>query len=92
LLHNSKIDPGFFILQAVIHDKRTKKEVSLVMHPTSTQTHQVCYKNLVGEIRANGRRLLNTDGKEDIWFVYKDLSVRTEGEFFIKFTLINVGW
>src|SRR5436305_14538840 len=91
-LHNSKIDPGFFVLQAIICDHRTNQEVSVVVQPSSTPSNPVCAENLVGERCASGKRLFNINGEEDIWFVFRDLSVRAEGIFHLKFTLLHIGW
>ncbi|CAI2171549.1 4792_t:CDS:2 [Funneliformis geosporum] len=72
------IDAGLFILQASLHDSQTGLDVTSV--------------NLIGEKFANGQKLEDTSGNLDIWFVYKDLSVRSEGQFFFEFNMICIGW
>jgi hypothetical protein len=67
----------------------------LVVHPSSMPGSPQCVDNLVGEKTAHGKRLVNTLNKqeeEDIWFIFRDLSVRAEGMFYMKFTLIHLGW
>lgn len=47
-------------------------------------------KNLIGTTVASANKLYNLDGKLGIFFVFHDLSLRTEGNFRLKFSLIDV--
>ncbi|KAK4942212.1 hypothetical protein LTR10_017969 [Elasticomyces elasticus] len=46
-------------------------------------------RNLIGSAAANAVKL-DFEGEPGIWFVLQDLSVRTEGWFRLKFSLINL--
>ncbi|KAF8341388.1 velvet factor-domain-containing protein [Cantharellus anzutake] len=46
--------------------------------------------NLLGPIHANAARLLDEQDRMGIFFVFQDLSIRTEGEFRLKVKLLTV--
>lgn len=48
-------------------------------------------KNLVGSSVASATKLYDLDHKLGIYFVFQDISFRTEGRFKLAFSLINVG-
>ncbi|KAM7209107.1 Velvet factor domain containing protein [Naviculisporaceae sp. PSN 640] len=48
-------------------------------------------RNLIGSLAASAFRLSDPDDKIGIWFVLQDLSVRTEGNFRLRFSFVNVG-
>ncbi|KAK0731720.1 velvet factor-domain-containing protein [Lasiosphaeris hirsuta] len=48
-------------------------------------------RNLIGSLAASAFRLVDTEDKNGIWFVLQDLSVRTEGNFRLRFSFVNVG-
>ncbi|KAF5333238.1 hypothetical protein D9611_002518 [Ephemerocybe angulata] len=48
-------------------------------------------RTLVGPLSANACRLLDEHRKEGIFFLFQDLSVRTEGTFRLRMRLMNVG-
>ncbi|RHZ78994.1 hypothetical protein Glove_153g53 [Diversispora epigaea] len=89
-------DPGFFTICAILYDYRSNKEASIVVHPPSgtnisNASQQLGMKNLVGNCLVDGKRLKDTEGELGIWFVYQDLSVRTDGVFYLKFELAYIG-
>ncbi|KAK1752433.1 velvet factor-domain-containing protein [Echria macrotheca] len=47
-------------------------------------------RNLIGSLAASAFRLTDTEEKDGIWFVLQDLSVRTEGNFRLRFSFVNV--
>ncbi|KAG2172684.1 hypothetical protein INT43_000031 [Umbelopsis isabellina] len=47
-------------------------------------------RNLTGQTIANACQLLDSDNKPGIFFVFPDLSVRTEGRFTLRFVLIDL--
>ncbi|KAL2114678.1 hypothetical protein VUR80DRAFT_2658 [Thermomyces stellatus] len=47
-------------------------------------------RNLIGSLAASAFRLTDNNDKIGIWFVLQDLSVRTEGEFRLRFSFVNV--
>ncbi|KAJ4312706.1 hypothetical protein N0V94_007307 [Neodidymelliopsis sp. IMI 364377] len=48
-------------------------------------------RNLIGQSAVNAYKLNDPDGKPGFWFVFQDLSVRTEGTFRLKFMMTNIG-
>ncbi|THV52501.1 hypothetical protein BGAL_0077g00140 [Botrytis galanthina] len=48
-------------------------------------------RNLIGSLSASAFRLTDPDDRIGIWFVLQDLSVRTEGDFRLRFSFVNVG-
>ncbi|KAI8098644.1 VelB protein [Halteromyces radiatus] len=54
-----------------------------------TKTLQM--RNLVGSSVASAAKLYDLDGNLGIFFVFQDISFRTEGKFKLAFSLINVG-
>ncbi|KAK9369081.1 velvet factor-domain-containing protein [Lipomyces kononenkoae] len=48
-------------------------------------------KNLIGSVVATAFKLHDTQGNLGVWFILQDLSVRTEGEFKLKASFVNLG-
>ncbi|KAF8165576.1 velvet factor [Crassisporium funariophilum] len=59
-----------------------------VMPPLPRHTYT---RTLVGPLSANACRLLDEHRKPGIFFLFQDLSVRTEGTFRLRMRLMNVG-
>ena len=49
-----------------------------------------CSRNLIGSLSATAFRLYDTEGRPGLWFVFQDLSIRTEGMFRLKFTFFDL--
>jgi Velvet factor len=47
-------------------------------------------RNLTGSTIANACQLLDTDNKPGVYFIFPDISVRTEGRFTLNFVLIDL--
>ncbi|KAF4123344.1 Velvet factor [Geosmithia morbida] len=47
-------------------------------------------RNLIGSVAASAFCLVDTRGREGIWFVLQDLSVRLEGKYKLKFSFVNI--
>ncbi|KAI9618286.1 hypothetical protein KEM48_006831 [Puccinia striiformis f. sp. tritici PST-130] len=48
-------------------------------------------RNLIGALAQSASRLQGMDGQPGIFFIFHDLSVRTEGIFCLRFTLVVLG-
>lgn len=48
-------------------------------------------RTLIGQLCSSAQRLKDGDDKAGIWFIFPDLSVRTEDWFRLKFSFFNVG-
>lgn len=53
-------------------------------------SHPAEVHNLLGPIHTNAARLLDDQERAGVFFVFQDLSIRTEGEFRLKIKLITV--
>ncbi|KAF9569270.1 hypothetical protein CPC08DRAFT_732033 [Agrocybe pediades] len=58
---------------------------------TGTPPRLTYTRTLVGPLSANACRLLDEHRKPGIFFLFQDLSVRTEGTFRLRMRLMNVG-
>ncbi|CAJ0768456.1 16666_t:CDS:2, partial [Entrophospora sp. SA101] len=89
------VDTAFYVCQAVLYEYGTDKEATLVVHPASQASLPSLVSataNLVGTPIAQARVLRDVDNKPGIWFIYRDLSVRTDGMFYLKFQLFYIGF
>ncbi|CAG8569910.1 9759_t:CDS:2 [Dentiscutata heterogama] len=88
------IEYNFFVLHATPYKCGTREEASLVIHPTSQLgfKSQTNTRNLLGNLIANGRKLKDHEGRLGIFFVYQDLSIRTDGDFYFEFNLMYIGF
>ncbi|CAG8519334.1 24324_t:CDS:2 [Cetraspora pellucida] len=88
------IEYNFFVLHATPYKCGTREEASLVIHPTSQLgfKNQTNTRNLLGNLIASGRKLKDHEGKSGIFFVYQDLSIRTDGDFYFEFNLMYLGF
>ncbi|KAF8213862.1 velvet factor [Mycena galopus ATCC 62051] len=59
--------------------------------PAGTSPRSAYTRTLVGPLSSNGYRLLDEHRKPGIFFLFQDLSVRTEGTFRLRLRLMNVG-
>lgn len=47
-------------------------------------------QNLVGSVVSEAQKLIDVDGRLGVFFVFQDLSVRVEGTFRLRFSLIDL--
>ncbi|SJL02312.1 uncharacterized protein ARMOST_05638 [Armillaria ostoyae] len=71
---------------SITKEKRPPPTPSIPPLPRHTYT-----RTLVGPLSANATRLLDEHRKPGIFFLFQDLSVRTEGTFRLRLRLMNVG-
>jgi hypothetical protein len=62
-----------------------------VPSPSTSSSRQSYTRTLVGPLSSNACRLLDEHRKPGIFFLFQDLSVRTEGTFRLRLRLMNVG-
>ncbi|KAG2172208.1 hypothetical protein INT43_004749 [Umbelopsis isabellina] len=65
---------------------RANSESSTADNPTPAAT-----RNLIGSLVASAAKLFDTDDQLGIYFVFQDLSIRTEGTFRLGFSLVDIG-
>lgn len=59
--------------------------------PGKDQYTAVKMRNLVGSSVASATKLYDIDGNLGIFFIFQDISLRTEGIFRLQFSLIDIG-
>lgn len=47
-------------------------------------------RNLIGQVSSSATQLKDLDKKPGLWFIFQDLSVRTEGVFRLKFSFFDL--
>ncbi|CAO3625605.1 unnamed protein product [Mucor hiemalis] len=70
----------------------------VISYPTNTNDDDgtnsntaIKMRNLVGSSVSSASKLYDLDGKLGIFFVFQDISLRTEGCFRLKFSLVDIG-
>ncbi|KAK9693453.1 hypothetical protein K7432_013921 [Basidiobolus ranarum] len=99
----SSIDVSHLVVHADLWSADTTKPRNLVINPasvpnepTSSSTSVISLKspvyarNLVGSLVSPSYHLLNLEEEQGIYFVFPDLSIRTEGRFTLKFVLSDI--
>jgi hypothetical protein len=88
-----ELDTSFFVVIADLWSVDMTEEANLVVHPSASGVENSpgsCTRNLVGSIVASASKLIGTDNKLGVYFVFQDLSIRTEGPFRLKFSFANL--
>ncbi|KAG6889230.1 hypothetical protein C0992_005925 [Termitomyces sp. T32_za158] len=75
-------------LTPVIQTTATPIQSSASVPPLPRHTYT---RTLIGPLSANACRLLDEHRKPGIFFLFQDLSVRTEGSFRLRLRLMNIG-
>jgi hypothetical protein len=99
-----EIDTTFFVVIVDLWSPDQASELNLVVHtaaptvitsesserPSSHSGIASCTRNLVGSLVASASKLYDLSGELGIFFVFQDLSIRTEGQFRLKFSFVNL--
>ncbi|KFY65314.1 hypothetical protein V496_02665 [Pseudogymnoascus sp. VKM F-4515 (FW-2607)] len=59
--------------------------------PVASAPQGMFTRNLIGSLAASASKLADPHDKIGIWFVLQDMSIRTEGNFRLRFSFTNVG-
>ncbi|CAG8540153.1 4335_t:CDS:2 [Paraglomus occultum] len=98
----SSVDHSMFAVHAGLWSNNRKKERNLVINPSSMAAHSTgtsssvlswsptCTRNLMGSLTSSAYCLFNDHGQRGIYFIFHDLSVRTEGTFTLKFQFADI--
>lgn len=91
-----------FVVQCGLYSEDGKHSREQVYNPSSViptaAGHQrimsfnepLPIRNLMGGLVSNAYPLTDPDGEPGIFFIFQDLSVRTEGRFRLKFRLMDL--
>ncbi|CAG8447272.1 12100_t:CDS:2 [Acaulospora morrowiae] len=99
----SSVDHSMMIVHAGLWSEDSIEERSLVINPSSIPTQSTgpsstvmslnapsSTRNLMGHCTSSAYVLNNHMGQQGIYFIFQDLSVRTEGSFTLKFSFCDV--
>ncbi|RHZ53785.1 hypothetical protein Glove_437g43 [Diversispora epigaea] len=99
----SSVDHSMMIVHAGLWSEDSTEERSLVINPSSIPTQSTgpsstvmslnapsSTRNLMGHCTSSAYVLNNNMGQQGIYFIFQDLSVRTEGSFTLKFSFCDV--
>lgn len=75
----------------VYSQSHTPQQQQPQLAPPETGLRQAFTRTLVGPLSSNATRLLDEHRKPGIFFLFQDLSIRTEGTFRLRLRLMNVG-
>ncbi|KAL2072863.1 hypothetical protein VTL71DRAFT_12206 [Oculimacula yallundae] len=71
---------------------RSYSQSEITRSPTNNSAPQGMFtRNLIGSLTASAFKLIDTGEKIGIWFIMQDMSIRTEGNFRLRFSFVNVG-
>ncbi|CAG8524686.1 6567_t:CDS:2 [Diversispora eburnea] len=86
----NEIDVHFFHLRATLFDEETKTDHTIVS-VKSTHRSDEDIENLVGNKSSDCKKLNDLNGNPGLWFIFTELSVRTERDYFLRFSLHDLG-
>ncbi|KAK9718986.1 hypothetical protein K7432_005123 [Basidiobolus ranarum] len=97
------VDISFLLAHVDLWSEDSLENRDLVVHPSSIpsattlpRTTVVALnapryaRNLLGSLTSSAYNLLNTVGEPGVYFVFPDLSIRTEGRFTLRFSFFNL--
>lgn len=101
-------DSSLFVVHADLWDANGRSERNLVVNPSYMapaasghgHTHASVMRlntppqtrNLLGSVVSSDYHLNDMAGRPSIYFIFQDLSVRTEGTFALKFSFTVLSW
>lgn len=74
----------FFVLHVTLWSAEMDEERNIISNPPK------CTRVLMGSLVSSPSLLKNPEGKQGLYFAFPDLSIRTEGRYTLKFSLIKL--
>ncbi|CAG8752551.1 23445_t:CDS:2 [Cetraspora pellucida] len=84
-LDSSMLQNPFFVLHVTLWSEDCKEERNVISNPPKIT------RVLMGSLVSSPAILKNTDGEPGCYFCFPDLSIRTEGKYTLKFSLMKLG-
>lgn len=88
LYNRAEASPHLMMQVALLHEN-PQQEATLVRN--SSDQSYAWRRALEGKLVSSGHVVRDLDGQKSCFFVFPDLSVRLEGSFRLKFTLLRIG-
>lgn len=82
-LHRSLQTP-FFVLHVTLWSADGQEERNIISNPPK------CTRVLMGSLVSSPSLLKNPEGDQGLYFAFPDLSIRTEGQYTLRFSLIKL--
>nr|CAG8616859.1 4406_t:CDS:2 [Entrophospora candida] len=82
---NSMIQNPFFVLHVTLWSEDGREERNVISSPPKTT------RVLMGSLVSSPAILKNTLGQQGCYFCFPDLSIRTEGKYTLRFSLMKLG-
>lgn len=74
----------FFVLHVTLWSADGKEERNIISNPPK------CTRVLMGSLVSSPSLLKNPSGGQGLYFAFPDLSIRTEGQYTLRFSLIKL--
>ncbi|OAD80263.1 hypothetical protein PHYBLDRAFT_58245 [Phycomyces blakesleeanus NRRL 1555(-)] len=74
----------FFVLHVTLWSDDRKEERNIISNPPK------CTRVLMGSLVSSPSLLKNTEGEQGLYFAFPDLSIRTEGRYTLRFSLMKL--
>ncbi|CAG8511825.1 17978_t:CDS:2 [Cetraspora pellucida] len=87
-----KVDSQFFQLHASLHDLDSVNCTTVWVKSSNPQHSQEKVLNLIGCRSEICHIYTDEHGIKGLWFIYANLGVRTENDYFLRFQLFYLGW
>ncbi|CAG8568732.1 181_t:CDS:2 [Ambispora gerdemannii] len=81
----SMLQNPFFVLHVTLWSEDRRHERNVISNPPKTT------RVLMGSLVSSPALLKNTEGEQGCYFCFPDLSIRTEGTYTLKFSLLKLG-
>ncbi|KAG9295028.1 hypothetical protein G9A89_017822 [Geosiphon pyriformis] len=81
----SMLQNPFFVLHVTLWSEDGRQERNVISNPPKTT------RVLMGSLVSSPALLKNTEGEQGCYFCFPDLSIRTEGTYTLKFSLMKLG-
>jgi hypothetical protein len=87
----ASVDVSFYALLVELWSVDETTDLSLIPSNAKSVTSSAARtRNLIGSLVATAFKLYDLNDTLGIWFILQDLSVRTEGEYKLKFSFVNL--
>ena len=105
LIHFNEMEVSRFVVHATLYSQDSKSDRNTVINPSSIPTPISMYshasavmslndpvkaRNLVGVTSSSGYLLRDEHNEHGVFFIFHELSVRTEGRFRLKFMFLEL--
>ncbi|KAF0447711.1 velvet factor [Gigaspora margarita] len=86
------VDSQFFQLHASLYDLSFENCTTVWVRSSNPQLPQENILNLIGCRSEICHVFADEHGNKGLWFIYANLGIRTENDYFLRFQLFYLGW